>query len=122
MKKNNSRTILSVVSVLLILSFGLINLKVEAAEIQNKRTVTVKLPTLQCDMCVNTISKALNIHDGILKVKINKTKKTAKITYNSDKITVAEIENAITSAGYDANDKSADPAAYEKLSMCCKKH
>ncbi len=93
----------------------------KANEIQKTKTTTISLPSLQCSICVVTITKALNKHDGILKVKINKAKKTAKITYDSDKISVAEIENAITAAGYDANEKPADPAAYEKLHGCCKK-
>ena len=40
--------------------------------------------------------------------------KTVKVT------NVPALELAVANAGYAANDKKADPEAYEKLAECCK--
>ncbi len=101
--------------------FSINNLYASPGEIQHKKTIIVNLNSMQCNMCVEKITKAINTVEGVSKVKINLDKKTATVTFNSDKTNKEEIENAITSAGYDANDKLADPNAYEKLSSCCKK-
>jgi hypothetical protein len=48
--------------------------------------------------------------------------KIATITYNPSKTTPADIRNAISRLGYDADSIQADKAAYSKLPSCCKKN
>jgi periplasmic mercuric ion binding protein len=80
----------------------------------------IKLPTIQCGMCVKTISAALEKADGVQKVNVDLDKKLATVTYASDKTGVKKLEQAVAKAGYAANTTKADAAAYEKLASCCK--
>ena len=84
------------------------------------QTTEIATPTTQCGMCEGNIIDALNKLDGIKKVKINDAHQSVIITYLDDKTTVYALETAISKAGYQANDKAADPEAYGKLALCCK--
>jgi len=84
------------------------------------QTTEIATPTTQCGMCDGKIINALNKLDGIKKVKINDESQSVIIKYIDDKTTVDELETAISKAGYQANDKPADPEAYGKLALCCK--
>ena len=53
-------------------------------------------------------------------MKVDKDEKVAHINYDKSKTDLTKIENAITMACYDANDKKADPTAYQNLDDCCK--
>jgi periplasmic mercuric ion binding protein len=86
----------------------------------DNENVTVNIPTIQCGTCKKNITKALNNLDGVTSVKVDMKKKTAFVTFDDSKTNTGAIEDAITSAGYDANDKKADHDAYEKLDDCCK--
>jgi mercuric ion binding protein len=81
---------------------------------------TIKVPTVQCGTCKKNITNALNQIDGIKKIKVDISKKITVVTYDDTKVELGTIEDAITNAGYDANDKKANPEAYEKLDDCCK--
>lgn len=82
--------------------------------------IMVKLPSMQCNICKKNIEKAVNKVSGIIDVKVDKNEKVAHINYDKSKTDLSKIENAITMAGYDANDKKADPTAYQDLDDCCK--
>ena len=84
------------------------------------QTTEIATPTNQCGMCEGNIIDALNKLDAIKKVKINDAHQSVIITYLDDKTTVYALETAISKAGYQANDKAADPEAYGKLALCCK--
>ncbi len=103
------------------IAISLISFKINAKDIQHNKKITIKLNSIQCNMCVEKITEAIKSVDGVVKTKVNLNKKSASVTYNADITSKEEIENAITSAGYDANEKPADSEAYEKLSSCCKK-
>jgi copper chaperone CopZ len=85
-----------------------------------KKTAEISLPSVQCGMCQRTIEKALEKIEGILTADVDIENKKAVITYDDSKTNLSEIERTITMAGYDANDKTAEPNAYEKLHDCCK--
>ena len=57
---------------------------------------------------------------GVKKVEIDLKRKSGKVTYKASIIDMNAIENAIAAVGYNANDKKADPEAYDKLDLCCK--
>jgi copper ion binding protein len=99
---------------------NLTDAKAGVQEIQKHKTITIKLNSIQCGMCVDIIEKAISDVDGVRKVKVNLDKKIATVTYDTGKTTKAKIENAITSAGYNANNKIANKEAYDKLAGCCK--
>lgn len=87
---------------------------------KNAEHVEVKLPTMQCSICKKNIEKAVNKVPGTIDVKVDKNEKVAHINYDKSKTDLSKIEKAITMAGYDANDKKADPTAYQELDDCCK--
>ncbi|MBU4443459.1 heavy-metal-associated domain-containing protein [bacterium] len=80
----------------------------------------VKLPTIQCGMCKNTIESGLKNMDGILSVNIDVENLVGHINYNPGKIKLDGIEKAISALGYKANDTEADSEAYANLPNCCK--
>ena len=84
-------------------------------------TVTISVPTVQCEECKYRIEKYLTREDGITVAKVDYKKKTVKVTYYWDRNTVENIKTAIANIGYDAGDVSADAEAYKKLPTCCKK-
>jgi copper chaperone CopZ len=87
---------------------------------KNAEHVMIKLPTMQCKTCKKNIEKAVNKVPGIINVNVEVSEKVAHINYDKTKTDIGKIENAITMAGYDANDKKADQTAYENLDDCCK--
>ena len=80
----------------------------------------INLPTAQCGMCMARIDKALNGVDGILKYKVELDDLRVKVKYDTERITLQQIEQLISNVGYQANDLPANPEAYNKLDMCCK--
>jgi len=82
--------------------------------------VMVKLPTVQCSVCKNTIETGLRNVNGILSVNVDVENLVGHINYNPGKIKINEIETAISALGYQANDTEADPDAYANLPSCCK--
>jgi len=81
---------------------------------------TVNTPTIVCNTCKKNVTSALKKLDGVEKISVDLKVKKVTVTYDDTKTNVDAIENAITSAGYDANDKKADHEAYERLDDCCK--
>jgi len=87
---------------------------------KNAEHIMINLPSMQCNICKKNIEKAVNKVPGTIDVKVDKNEKVAHINYDKSKTDLSKIENAITMAGYDANDKKADPSAYQNLDDCCK--
>ena len=83
------------------------------------KTVEVKLSTMQCAMCSQTIGEALKKVDGVQNVEVNLDAKTAKVTFDDKVTSVPALEQAVVKVGYAANDKKADSDAYAKLPSCC---
>ena len=84
-------------------------------------TVTISVPTIQCDQCKDRIEKYLTREEGVVSVKVDVKKKTCKVIYYWDRTTTENIKTAIANTGYDAGDVTADEEAYKKLPTCCKK-
>lgn len=83
-------------------------------------SVTIAVPTIQCSMCVTNVKGALTALDGVEKADVDLDKKLATVQFASASITLEKMEIAITKAGYKANERAADPEAYEALPDCCK--
>lgn len=90
---------------------------------QQKKPITVKIntPTVQCEMCKETIEDYLKYEEGILKVNVDFKQKKTTVTYLEDRTNLENIKTAIANTGYDAEDVKANPDAYNKLPKCCKK-
>lgn len=87
---------------------------------QNKEHAMIDLPTMQCNTCKKNIEEAVSKVSGVMDISVDKNKKVAHINFDKTKTDLGKIESAITSAGYDANDKKRDMKAYENLDDCCK--
>lgn len=87
---------------------------------KNMEHIHVQVPTMQCDICKKNIETAVNKVDGIIDVNVDKKEKVTHVYFDRTKTDVAKIEASITAAGYNANDKKADPEAYKNLDDCCK--
>ena len=80
----------------------------------------IKVPTMVCDMCCDTIVKAIKGVEGVKAVKLDMEKKLMRVTVE-DKAGIQEkIEIAVSKAGYQANGVKADPKAFADLPGCCK--
>ncbi len=83
-------------------------------------TTTIKVETIQCDMCVSNITEALKQTDGVQSVNVDLKEKIATVQYLPAKINLSSLEQTIANAGYDANNTKRNMEAYEKLDECCK--
>ncbi|MEX2117937.1 MAG: heavy metal-associated domain-containing protein [Bacteroidota bacterium] len=80
----------------------------------------IKVESIQCEMCLWAIEKALKSVKGVTSIEVTLDTKATSVMYLPGQTNVEALETAITKAGYDANKKKADPVAYEKLDDCCK--
>ncbi|HTR28537.1 MAG TPA: heavy metal-associated domain-containing protein [Puia sp.] len=92
-----------------------------AAQQKVKATVTIKTPTVQCEMCKTRIENYMSHEEGIVKVNVDYKKKTTTVTYWTNRTNVENIKALIANCGYDADDVTAEPDAYKRLPTCCKK-
>lgn len=64
---------------------------------------TFKVDGMHCNHCVAHVEEAAKNLNGVEKVKVNLKKGESKIKFDEAVITPAEIEKAITDAGYPAS-------------------
>jgi copper chaperone CopZ len=84
------------------------------------KETSIDVPTIKCGSCVKTVSSVLKKLDGVKEVNVDKKTKKASVKYDSEKVKIADMESAISKAGYDANEMKKDEKAYEELDDCCK--
>jgi copper chaperone CopZ len=94
---------------------------VSSAQQKSQVTAVIKTPTVQCQECKERIEKYMSHEDGILKINVDYKRKTATVTYITDRTNIENIKTAIANVGYDADDITAEPDAYKRLPTCCKK-
>ncbi|MBI5218291.1 MAG: heavy-metal-associated domain-containing protein [Bacteroidia bacterium] len=106
--------------VLIAIIFIAVNANSSAQE--QKKTDEIKIKTSAvCSMCKERIEKALAFEKGVKDVTLDVKTKICTIKYKPAKTNPENLRLSITKLGYDADDKQADPKAYEKLPACCKK-
>src|SRR5215207_3903635 len=85
------------------------------------QTVTIKTPTVQCEMCKKRIEEYIVRETGVQKVTVDYKRKTTKVTFVTDRTNMENIKIAIANVGYDADDVTANEESYKELPKCCKK-
>ena len=80
----------------------------------------INIPTAQCGMCAMTIEDALTKVDGVKKAFVDMDALKVTVAYDAEAIDVISIESAISNAGYQANETSANVEVYKNLPGCCK--
>ena len=61
---------------------------------------TIHIGGMHCDMCVNSIEKGINELDGIASVAVSLNDSNAIVSYDTQKVELAQIEKAIEKRGY----------------------
>lgn len=89
-----------------------------AANAQSNKTETFKVYG-NCNMCKNRIEKSLSAA-GIRQANWNIQTKEMKVTYDSSKINIDQIQQRITAVGHDTEKHKAADSIYEKLPGCCR--
>ena len=79
----------------------------------------ISVPTIQCQMCVETIQSAVKKVEGVISVTVDLKEKMAHVNFDAAKTSQEKIEKAIAAVGYDANNLKRDEAAHAKLPACC---
>ena len=83
-------------------------------------TATIKASSMVCGSCAKTIEKAVYKVDGVKEVDVDIKSKIVQVKLVPGQTNVETVEMAISDAGYDANNRKRDAAAYDKLDACCK--
>ncbi|QQE78465.1 heavy-metal-associated domain-containing protein [Alicyclobacillus sp. SO9] len=65
------------------------------------RTVTIPVEGMTCQGCVNSVTKALRLVDGVETVEVSLELNEAKVIFNEATATEADLKSAIEEAGYD---------------------
>ncbi|MEJ7736505.1 MAG: heavy-metal-associated domain-containing protein [Chitinophagaceae bacterium] len=96
---------------------------VSLAQVKKKpvETITIKTPSVQCEMCKNRVERSMAREEGVSKTVVDYKRKTTKVTYYTDRTNIENIKTAIANVGYDADDVTANNESYKKLPNCCKK-
>lgn len=87
---------------------------------KTEKTV-IRISSAICGECAKTITSSLTNLGGVKDVVVDINEKTATVEFVPASVNLGDLEQAIVMAGYNANDKKADAAAFEKLPDCCKK-
>jgi copper chaperone CopZ len=108
---------------IIVLIFTLVVILVACQKSEQAATasqVDIKVPTIQCESCVKNVKIALQELEGVKTAAVDLNTKVAQVSFDPANLTLADLENAIAKAGYDANDTKRDSLAYEDLDACCK--
>lgn len=62
--------------------------------------VTLSVPDMSCEHCVNAINNALKGLEGVENVKVDLPSKTVAFSYQPEDVTMEKIEAALDDAGY----------------------
>ncbi len=87
---------------------------------QGLETATVKATSMVCETCAKNVKDAVFAVEGVKSVDVDMKEKVVTVKYVPSQTNLETLERAVTDAGYDANDKKRDQAAYDKLDACCK--
>jgi len=64
--------------------------------------VTLDIPDMNCSLCPPTVSTALKRVPGVIDVKAVLATRSAEVRYDPAKVAPAQLERAVTEAGYPA--------------------
>jgi mercuric ion binding protein len=73
--------------------------------VANEKTVTLAVQNMYCAACPHTVKQSLEGVPGVAKAVVSYKDKTAVVTYDGSKTTVAALINATTNAGYPSASK-----------------
>ena len=74
----------------------------------------------KCEMCKTRIESATRSVKGVKATVFDLEENSVNVTFRNDKTNGDAIRQAISKAGYDADDIKADSEAKDKLPDCCR--
>lgn len=92
------------------------------AQVKVSDKAVISLPNLQnCDKCKDQIEFFVSKSEGVTAVKVDLKRKTATVSWLTDRTNKETVKTTIANLGFDADDIEADEYAYKRLPACCKK-
>ncbi len=79
----------------------------------------IKTPGVQCEACKTRIENRLVHEYGVSSVKADYRKHTVAVIWYTDRTNIENIKTALANMGYDADDVTAEPDAYQRLPKSC---
>jgi mercuric ion binding protein len=79
--------------------------KIDATENAEAKVVTLAVQNMTCAMCPLTVKKSLTQLPGVVRAEVSFEAKTATVTYQADKVSVENLTQATTHAGYPSTPK-----------------
>lgn len=92
-----------------------------AAQVKPITNTVVKIPQALCINCKNRLEYQLKRLDGVAEFLVYYQRGEAKVRFITDRTDIEQIKTAISNCGYDADDVLANPDAYNRLPLSCKK-
>lgn len=91
------------------------------AQVKSSQTVIIKTPDILCEFCKVRVETYLLRHDGLIDAVVNFRKGETRVKFLTNRTDIEFIKTLISNCGFDADDVTADPVAYHKLPITCKK-
>lgn len=93
-----------------------------ASVAQNKavQKAIIQTPGVQDEACKTRIDNFLAHEYGITAVKADYKKHTVTVQWLRDRTNIENIKTALANMGYDADDVTADPDAFNRLPLPCR--
>jgi mercuric ion binding protein len=79
---------------------GLLGLSTSA--LAGSKTVTLSVPSMDCEACPITVKKAIQKVGGVEKVSVTYQPKEAVVTFDDSRVSVDKLREATAKAGYPA--------------------
>ena len=88
---------------------------------QNKamKKAVIQTPGVQDEACKTRIDNFITREYGITAVKTDYKRHTVTVQWLTDRTIIENIKTALANLGYDADDVTADPEAYNRLPLGC---
>lgn len=80
----------------------------------------IKTPGVQAEACKTQIDNFLKHEYGVSSVKADYRRHTVTVTWYTDRTNIENIKTALANMGYDADDVTAEPDAFKRLSPPCR--
>ena len=93
---------------------------VSLAQTKAVQKAVIQTPGVQDEPCKTRIENFLVHEYGVATVKADFKRHTVTVQWYSDRTNIEIIKTAIANMGYDADDVTAEPAAYKRLPAACR--
>lgn len=83
------------------------------------KKAVISTPGVRSEACKTYIDNRLVHEYGVSSVKADYRKHTVTIAWFTDRTNIENVKTALANMGYDADDVTAEPDAYKRLSKDC---